>query len=147
MFSDYPIINIQLFIAISSPTHRCVFSTGALCLFLILLITGTCYLLYLCFFAVTPAKCFPTFSSFHAINSLFQCLSVIFLICVSFDFALIFITSLLLPAVATVYFSFSCSLGYDVVFFKIFFLMWIFVAINPSLRTVSAALHISHIVH
>ena len=77
----------------------------------------------------------------------FSMFSIIFLICIPFDFALIFITYLHLPMVARVYFSFSCSLGCDIVSFKIFFLMWVFVAINPSLRTVSAAPHISHVVH
>lgn len=77
----------------------------------------------------------------------FSVFSIICLICISFDFALIFITSCLLPLVSLVYFSSSCFLSHGVVSFKLFFLMWIFVAINPTFRTVLAVSHISHIVH
>lgn len=96
------------------------------------------------FFVANPVKYFSTFYPFTQSSLYFSMFSIIFLICISFDFALIFITSFLLPLV---YFSFSCFLSHGVVPFKLSFLMWIFVAISPTFRTVLAASHISHIVH
>lgn len=90
-----------------------------------------------------PEKYFSTFYPFTQSSLYFSMFSINFLICISFDFALIFITSFLLPLV---YFSFSCFLSYGVSF-KLSFLMWIFVAISPAFRTLLAAPRISHIVH
>lgn len=67
------------------------------------------------------------------------CFLLFFLICISFDFTLIFIASFPLPLLSLVYFSFSCFLSYGVVSFKLFFLMWIIDAINPTFRAVLVA--------